>query len=75
MNYQCQDSIVSLLVCMHPGVVTVLLLGRCPPPSTLSSLLSGSEAVRGSVASFELSPWAAMPGGFGGRGGGVGVEA
>lgn len=54
----------------------VLLLGRPPPPpSTHPSLLSGSEVDRGSVLTAELSPCAAMVGGFGGRGGGVGVEA
>lgn len=51
----------------------VLLLGRYPPPS--SSLLSGSETVRGSVVGLAVSPWAAMAGGLGGRGGGAGVEA
>lgn len=65
-----------LPVCVRPGVVTVLLLsGPPPPPSIQPSLLSGSEVDRWSVSTAELSPWAAMVGGFGGRGGGVGVEA
>lgn len=54
---------------MRPGTVTVLLLGR-PPPTEVDR---GSEASPGPAA--ELSPWAAMVEGFGGRGGGVGVEA
>lgn len=62
---------------MRPGAVIVLLLGR--PPSVHPSLFSSSEVDRGSVAGHmptaELSPWAAMLWGLGGRGGGVGVEA
>lgn len=51
----------------------MLLLGR--PPSGQPSLLSGSEVERGSMATAELSAWTAMVEGFGGRGGGAGVEA
>lgn len=64
---------------MRPDVATVLHLGRPPAPSTQTSLLSDFEVDRGSVArpvpTTELSPWAVMAEGFGGRGGGAGVEA
>lgn len=61
---------------MCPGIVTVLLLGRPPtPPSTDPSLLPDSDVDRGSIAASVLSPWATMARGFGGRGGGVAVEA
>lgn len=58
----------------------VLLLGRYPPPPS-SSLLSGSEQVRGIEVGLlpaeDASPWAARAGGLGGRGGGgaAGAEA
>lgn len=54
----------------------VLLLGKPPlPPSTNPSLPPVSEADLGSMLTAELSTWAANVEGFGGRGGGVGVEA
>lgn len=70
-------------VCVRPGPLKVLHLGRPPPPSGRPSLLSLSGGGRrGSVAALAPvegpspgawgpSPGAAAWGGLGGRGGGV----